>query len=258
MAETRPRAAAAIAATAVATLAVGAGLARERPLDAEWLALAGTIASLSFAALAVMGAFLVPAPPRDTLALVRPRDGAPSLSLLLAGQLGFGVMVSAGLAWTGVVEGSSLEQLDQAMAAAALPALALLAIGVALLPGIAEELLFRGLLLGALLRRIGAPAAIALSTLPFALLHLDPAHILGAGALGLYLAGVRVTTGSTLACILCHVANNALAIALSTQSWPGWIDWIVLPLASLFAVAGLLGMRRAWPAPSVAADGRPG
>ena len=258
MAETRPRAAVGAAATAVAALAVGAGLARDRPLDAEWLALAGASASLSFAAFALMGALLTPARLRDTLALVRPCPGSPSLALLLGGQLGFGVVVSAGLAWMGVVEGSSLEQFDDAMAVAPPPAVALLAIGVALLPGIAEELLFRGLLLGALLRRIGTPAAIALSTLPFALLHFDPVHMLGAGALGLYLAGVRVATGTTLACILCHVANNALAIVLSTQSWPGWIDWIVLPLALLCAVAGALSMYRAGPASTVAARERPG
>jgi membrane protease YdiL (CAAX protease family) len=254
MAEIRPRAAAAAAVTAVAGLAAGAGLADERALDAVRLAAAGAITSLAFASLAAMGAFLTAAPLRESLALVRPRGGAPSLTLVLAGQLGLGVTVSAALAWTGVVEGSSLEQIDRAMAVAPPASLALLAIGVALLPGVAEELLFRGLLLGALLPRVATGTAIALSTLPFALLHFDAAHMLGAGALGLYLAAARVTTGSTLVCILCHVANNALAIALSTQSWPGWVDWIVLPCSALFAAVGLLEMRRTWPVPSVAAD----
>ena len=79
----------------------------------------------------------------------------------------------------------------------------------ALLPGVAEELLFRGLLQNA------APPgarAIALSGIAFALFHVDPHHVAGVLPLGLFLAWVAARCG-TLVTIAAHVANNTAAIA---------------------------------------------
>lgn len=92
-------------------------------------------------------------------------------------------------------------------AAAAVP-LAVAWTTFALLPGVSEELLFRGLLQHAAPR--GA-RAIAISGALFALFHLDPHHIVGVLPLGLFLAwvgeraGVWVTVGA-------HVANNSVAV----------------------------------------------
>ncbi len=79
----------------------------------------------------------------------------------------------------------------------------------ALLPGISEELLFRGLLQTAAER---TRFAIALSALSFALFHLDPHHIAGVLPLGFFLAWVASRCG-TLVTICAHVANNTAAIA---------------------------------------------
>lgn len=81
-----------------------------------------------------------------------------------------------------------------------------------------EELLFRGVLLSALLQRWGRIAAIGLSSLAFALAHLPglgwkiyalPALLL----LALALAWLRLRSGSIWPSVVGHGANNLLAVA---------------------------------------------
>jgi len=228
---------------AVALVAAGE-IADEDPLAARSLAVAGLLLSIAFAAAAVAGALLLRAPVRRTLGLHRPRAGSPGVPLILAGLLGSSLLASAMLSATGQLEGSQLEQLDRTLGSAQAALLPALALGIALAPGVAEELLFRGFVLGALLERTRTRTAVALSTLLFALAHVEPVHMVGAGTLGLYLAAVRVTTGSTPLCMAAHVINNAFAIFLASQHWPAWSDWLTLPFAAAAAIGGLSAMLR--------------
>jgi membrane protease YdiL (CAAX protease family) len=111
----------------------------------------------------------------------------------------------------------------------------------ALLPGISEELAFRGLLQSA-----SGPASVrlALSAILFALVHVDPHHVIGVLPLGLFFAWVASRYG-TLVTIGAHVANNTLAIAMaragqdSEQVVPfSWVaaSWLVV-LACTIALA---------------------
>jgi membrane protease YdiL (CAAX protease family) len=80
----------------------------------------------------------------------------------------------------------------------------------ALLPGMAEELTFRGVLQtsagkGAL--------GIVVSALAFSLFHIDPHHVAGVLPLGFFLAWVASRCG-TLVTIFAHVVNNTVAIAV--------------------------------------------
>ena len=78
----------------------------------------------------------------------------------------------------------------------------------AVLPGIAEELLFRGVLQ----RSIARPAlAIPLSGAAFALFHVDPVHVVGVLPLGLFLAWTAQRSG-TLVTVVAHVMNNSIAL----------------------------------------------
>jgi membrane protease YdiL (CAAX protease family) len=79
----------------------------------------------------------------------------------------------------------------------------------ALMPGISEELMFRGLLQNAAAR---SRYAIAISALSFALFHIDPQHIAGVLPIGFFLAWVASRAG-TYVTIVAHVANNTAAIA---------------------------------------------
>jgi membrane protease YdiL (CAAX protease family) len=78
----------------------------------------------------------------------------------------------------------------------------------ALLPGLAEELLFRGVLQHAIAR---PGLAIVLSGGAFALFHVDPVHVMGVLPLGLFLAWVAQRS-STSVTIAAHVLNNSVAL----------------------------------------------
>jgi membrane protease YdiL (CAAX protease family) len=78
----------------------------------------------------------------------------------------------------------------------------------ALMPGIAEELLFRGVLQGALGRTW---LSVVIAGTAFALFHIDPVHIAGVLPLGLFLSWVAYRS-STLVTMFAHVANNSLAV----------------------------------------------
>jgi membrane protease YdiL (CAAX protease family) len=84
----------------------------------------------------------------------------------------------------------------------------------ALLPGLSEELLFRGVLQRALVR---PGLAIACSGCAFALFHVDPVHVVGVLPLGLFLAWVAQRS-STAVSIFAHVCNNSVALVAIRSS----------------------------------------
>lgn len=77
-----------------------------------------------------------------------------------------------------------------------------------------EELLFRGFLLPGLRPALGAVGAALLSSLAFALPHLqyDAVDVAAVCVLGLLFAGVRLKTGSTLLSIALHLITNLVAM----------------------------------------------
>jgi membrane protease YdiL (CAAX protease family) len=99
------------------------------------------------------------------------------------------------------------------------PELIVLVVGVVLLAPLAEELLFRGLLLRSLLRRVSAPAAVAVSAIAFGVVHLlDPstaALLVPLIGLGLVSGARAVRTGELSQSLMIHVGFNLLsAVAL--------------------------------------------
>lgn len=80
---------------------------------------------------------------------------------------------------------------------------------LSVLPGVSEELLFRGAFQRSISR---AAIAIPLSGVLFAAYHLDPHHVVAVVPLGLYLAWVAHVSQSTLVTIVAHVCNNAVAV----------------------------------------------
>lgn len=93
----------------------------------------------------------------------------------------------------------------------------------AVVPGVLEELVFRGLLFAGLRRIAGTGPAILGSALAFGAVHADAHHAAIAALLGLQLAFVRLRGGLRLA-IFAHVANNAFVLVLrflaETDRWP--------------------------------------
>jgi len=75
---------------------------------------------------------------------------------------------------------------------------------------IVEEIVFRGLLLGSLLKReMASGFAVLVSAGTFALFHFEPKRLLILFAAGLILGELRRRSGSTAVCAVAHMVNNA-------------------------------------------------
>jgi len=116
---------------------------------------------------------------------------------------------------------------------------------------IAEELLFRGLLLRLAARTWGAWPAIVVTALAFGLLHLEPWHLFGLVGLGLLLGWLYAATGSLTTCVLAHATHNAVSLTLLLRmdaalepAAPGReLAW-QLPLSLTLLLISLLQLRR--------------
>lgn len=81
-----------------------------------------------------------------------------------------------------------------------------------LLYAVAEELLFRGLLLTALQERLGRIDAVAVCAALFALIHLDPSQFSLYCVLGGACGAVTLSSGSIVPAVLLHCGFNAAAV----------------------------------------------
>jgi membrane protease YdiL (CAAX protease family) len=94
-------------------------------------------------------------------------------------------------------------------------AVAAVAVAVAAMAPLAEELLFRGVLFGGLRRRWPYPLASATSAAIFAAAHLDPTLLPALLAAGLWLNALYQRTGSLIPSTVAHATFNGLAVALA-------------------------------------------
>ena len=79
-----------------------------------------------------------------------------------------------------------------------------------------EELIFRGAILEALLRRYGRLVSVIVSSLLFAVVHFQPEVMVAAFVTGFILGTVYLHTSSIFSTIILHSINNAIAYSLIT------------------------------------------
>ncbi|MFK7998510.1 MAG: lysostaphin resistance A-like protein [Polyangiales bacterium] len=133
---------------------------------------------------------------------------------------------------------------------------------IALTPGFAEEIFFRGLVQ----RSWGfGMKAITISAVSFSFFHMDPHHIVGVLPLGFYLAWLGARTGSLWVCVVTHTFNNSFALLgskLDVESlnvghgtdtpmplWWMFVGWaIAAPL--IYGIWRLTRDRRRWEGPA--------
>lgn len=77
----------------------------------------------------------------------------------------------------------------------------------------AEELLFRGLLLTAMCSRLGRIDAVAVTGALFALVHLSVEQFFALAVLGFAAGGVALASGSVLPAMALHLTYNLTALA---------------------------------------------
>jgi membrane protease YdiL (CAAX protease family) len=149
-------------------------------------------------------------------AVARP---AQPLFYLLAIVIGLAAPVLGGWLTQWLAHGHKVPQdIQRVGAEAALPLRVALMVIVVTVGPLVEELLFRGVLLSALLRRLPAGWAVAACSLLFALVHLPDLGFLwyalpGLALLAAALAWLRLRSGSIWPAVLAHGANNLVAVA---------------------------------------------
>lgn len=92
-------------------------------------------------------------------------------------------------------------------------ALILLSLTAVLLAPLFEEVIFRGVLLPVLARRVGFSAGALLNGLLFAIAHISIGELIPLTVLGTGLALVRLRSGRLLPCVLMHAIWNAVTFA---------------------------------------------
>ncbi len=178
---------------------------------------------------------------------------APSARILgLGGAAGLAAMV-AGAGLHGLTRAalprSLLEQFDVRRALALEPwSPWLLLLVAAIVPATCEELAFRGGLQSGLAGRRSPRRAIALSSLVFALYHLDPVRFPGVLLLGVVYGWLAWATGSVWPSMLAHALNNGLAVIgllASPGAEPAGDELVTRPADAALVLAtgvGLLGL----------------
>ncbi|MCL1789777.1 MAG: CPBP family intramembrane metalloprotease [Peptococcaceae bacterium] len=150
---------------------------------------------------------------KDVLRLNKPRVGEVLISaaipiILFPAMLGLAFIV---ILLVGLVFGSTdLSGLDPLMSTN----LVVVILCAALLPGICEEVLFRGVVLKGL-QKNGVVFGIIMSSVLFGLFHMDPQRFIAQALLGAVAAIAVYRTNSIFCGMTVHFTNNALAFLIS-------------------------------------------
>lgn len=118
---------------------------------------------------------------------------------------------------------------------------------LALVPGLCEEVLFRGYAQRQFERATGPVGGVLLSGLIFGAYHLRPSQLLPLAVLGVYLAYLTWRTGSLWPAVLVHLTHNSLAVlaARYAQSHPEYdlraIEQASMPWYAVLAGFAIVG-----------------
>ena len=130
-------------------------------------------------------------------------------------------------------------------------------ITVGVVAPIVEELLFRGVILDGLSLYYRMSTAVLASSILFGLVHLNPVVSIGTFLLALFLAWLRISTGSLMLCVISHSVFNitpfilkkmlhsevqgltSLPTTAGVQFQPFWLD----ALGVLLLLAGIAGLK---------------
>ncbi len=89
---------------------------------------------------------------------------------------------------------------------------------IALIPGIAEEFFFRGLILKGY-EEFGSKKAVLISALLFGMFHFNVQNFIGPFFLGLIFGYMVIRTNSIYPAIASHFINNALSVTMAFLAW---------------------------------------
>lgn len=206
-----------------------------------WLLVPG---QLFLMALAVGPALLSRVPVRRRLSLVPSRLGAGGTIGLAVGTVAGTIPYAIGANW--VIEKLDISMPDTfgtlLLESSGLQLVALVAV-LSVVPGVCEELLFRGYILTRFFERWSARRSIAVAAVAFSVIHFQPVLVITVFPLALWLGFITWRSGSVLPAMGAHAANNVAALVVG-RNMMGIVDgdpttWLVL-LASTGICAVLL------------------
>jgi membrane protease YdiL (CAAX protease family) len=205
-----------VAASLVAALVVH-DLYPDVPAQAALEGLPGLIAGgLASSAVLVLTVLFVTRPLLPvTLRLLPGRERGVDLAAMIVGTLALGQALDSASMLAGVGQQGAMAMIQRALRGATGPDLfnAVLVIGV--MAGAAEETFFRGYMQTRLRARWPAWAAVIVTSVGFALLHLEWIHAALAFVLGVYFGVLTELSGSALPAMACHIINNVLFTMLT-------------------------------------------
>ncbi|MGA2447337.1 MAG: CPBP family intramembrane glutamic endopeptidase [Polyangiaceae bacterium] len=148
----------------------------------------------------------------------------------------------------GLGDRGSMDAIAQILALASVPQIAASLITMAILPALAEEVLFRGLLQGLLVGPLGRWTAIAITAACFGLVHMDAVQGTLAAILGLFLGWTAERLGGIGPGVLAHAINNAVFILTSVGCRAGCPSrgtlWMLLSIGLGIWLAATMVLRR--------------
>ncbi len=140
----------------------------------------------------------------------------------------------------------------------------ILFLSIAVLPGICEEVLFRGWLMR-FYEHGGKVMAVVYTAMFFAIFHMDPFRLLPTFFLGLLLGYLTIRSGSIVNSILSHTINNGFAIFAASYAGSRVMQtlfadsehinhWILPPAVIIFAVSLILFHKATAPKENLCAE----
>jgi sodium transport system permease protein len=200
-------------------------------------------------------------PPGPALGLNR-RPKFPTMLLVLIGAPAatlIAALVGIAQGWFMQVPDSYRELMERIFQAQGSANIITAVVVFAIVPGICEELLFRGFVLRGLASRLNPLMAIVWTAVLFGAFHFDMYRFLPTTVLGLLLGGLVWLTGSLWPAMLLHAANNTIAVLANNLPALRKIPWlqegtaIPTPVLLVVGVVGLLatwGLLRLYPRPT--------
>jgi membrane protease YdiL (CAAX protease family) len=206
----------------IAMFAVSGSVSREALGDPERLSavtqsplgmtIAVALPQAAFLIPVFIAAFLSPVPFTQRLGMVR---GSWPLRLWVSAAIAtpFVGLVSSSIVGSLMGESESLEEMAGIFRTLGEGGFMIpLAVMIGLVPGICEELLFRGYMQTRLTRSWGALYGILATSIAFAAFHMDLVHSSSVLLIGIYLGWVAWASGSIFPAMLGHFVNNFLGV----------------------------------------------
>jgi membrane protease YdiL (CAAX protease family) len=205
------------------------------------LTVAALISATGLGLAALLGAAASPEPWRLRLRLTTAGLGAGRIALVVVGVLAVSQALDSCVVLLGLSRFGALDHINRVLARASGSWLAVLTVALALGPGVAEEMFFRGYMQKRLVERFGSAIAIGVTAACFGFIHFDLVHTPVAAGLGVFLGWSVERTGTIVPAIAAHVVNNLIAVL--TARWPmpsAPAAQVALLAASLIVVAGVV------------------